>query len=268
MTFFEAITLGVIQGITEWLPISSDGILNLVALDVFGEEFREAFHISLWLHLGTLFSAIIYFRKDVVELTRHFFSSFRSLGRGRDAKSKLTAFLVVSTISTGIVGAPLLFLLPELRLSGSMLTFLIGVFLVFTGLVQKFVPRKKLKTFNDLSLLDGLLIGIVQGITVLPGVSRSGFTIAGLLFRKYEDTAALRLSFLMGIPVIAGGEVLFLLKEGVSFITLPFLVGGLTSFLVGLLSIGMLIKLAIRLPFWKFAVGLGVLAMLVGFFLG
>ena len=106
MNLIEPILLGIIQGVTEWLPVSSEGISSLVMMNFFGKSLSESVFLSIWLHTGTLLAALIYFRKDVWNLVKNLPKySFRG-----NEYNDLTTFLIISTLFTGLVGAPLLLL--------------------------------------------------------------------------------------------------------------------------------------------------------------
>ena len=111
MTVLQSLVLGIIQGIAEWLPISSQGINNLVLLHFFEKTPSEAIRISIWLHTGTVLAAIVYFRKEISDLLRHFPGYLREWRvSGQQERDATTTFLIISTLLTGVVGAPLLIL--------------------------------------------------------------------------------------------------------------------------------------------------------------
>ncbi len=261
----EALVVGAIQGITEWLPISSQGINSLVMIKFFGKSFAEVLSVSLALHIGTLFAALIYFRKDIVnlvDLTRvkpSFFSVF--FKKRKTETERLCLFIVVGTFFSLLVGIPLFFLLEKINFPGKTIMILIGVLLVVTGIVQ---ISKKTGTRKKIENKDGFVVGIAQGFSVLPGLSRSGLTLATLLFRKVEGKQALRLSFLLSIPIVFLLGVFVLLTQRV-LLTLDFLVAVITSFVFGLITISLLMKIAGKINFGWFAVFIGFLAILSGF---
>ncbi len=262
MTIFQSLVLGVVQGITEWLPISSEGINTLILLQFFQKPLAEAIQISIWLHTGTLLAALIYFRRDVVPLLRHLPQYLRELGAGSGTGlDAMTTFLIVSTVLTGVVGTPLIFIgLSQEVIPAGLVTAIIGVFLIITGVVLKYAPRFQ-GTKTTPGIKDAIVLGVVQAFSVFPGLSRSGLTVAGLLFRGYDARQALRISFLMSIPVVLAAEVGLVLINGVSFNLLA-MSGIVTAFLFGLLTIGVLLRIAARIHFWKFCLVLGGLSLL------
>lgn len=258
----QVLILGVIQGIAEWLPVSSEGVLTLVQLHVFDRSFEASLGTALWLHLGTVLAAIVYFRSEVAHIVgklpmwamRH-----RDLP---DDDRRLMDFLALATVATGVVGLPLLALSFQADPLMRAATALIGALLILTGVLQRVARQFGTRSSSDAGRADALLTGLMQGLAVLPGVSRSGFTVAALLFRRFEETEALRLSFLMSIPVIAGAQVLVELGGFVEMDWPTALVGTAASALVGWATIAGLIRVARTLPFWAFAVGLGALSLL------
>lgn len=261
-TFFQGIILGVVQGITEWLPVSSEGINTLIQLHFFQQPIAEAIRISIWLHMGTLFAALIYFRRDVADLSRHLPQYIRDLGASnRSERNALITFLIVSTLLTGAVGAPLMiFGLSERAIPADLFMAIIGGFLIITGMVQKYAPRPSgLKTTPGIG--DTVLLGVVQAFSVFPGLSRSGLTVSTLLFRGYDAKKALRISFLMSIPVVLAAEIGLGLIGGVSF-DLVAISAVLAAFLFGILTIDALLRVATKMRFWKLCVLLGGLSLL------
>lgn len=261
LTFVQALILGVVQGLTEWLPISSEGLNTLILLNVFNVPLAKAIFISVWLHTGTLLAAIIYFRKDLIGLLKYLPRYFKAWRVQESSEGALTSFLIVSTILTGVVGLPLMHLALVIDVPSAFATGLIGMFLIATGVLQRYSRFFKGFGGRRLRLRDGVLLGFVQGLSILPGLSRSGLTIATLLFRGYGALEAVRLSFLMSIPAI------FMAEVGLWFIflaefSLPLIIGSAASFTIGFLTINAFMKLASEVSFWKFCFFLGVLSIL------
>jgi undecaprenyl-diphosphatase len=256
----EYILLGLIQGIAEWLPISSSGMLTLVmsnflnvnSLSVIVEE-------SLFLHLGTFFAALIYFRKDVAELL---FSVFK-YNQTKTETKKILLFLTISTIISGILGLIFLYFLDRFEtiflLSGKSLTLLVGILLMITGIFKVKIKANGIKSSKNLTSSDGVLLGVAQGFSSFPGLSRSGITVSTLLIRKFDDTTALKLSFLMSLPIVLAGNILLNLNN--AMFTLPSLIGVLTSFVFGILTIHGLIKISKRIDFGWFAIIFSILML-------
>jgi undecaprenyl-diphosphatase len=259
LTALQYIILGIIQGITEWLPISSSGILTLAMSNFFEiTDISVLLHAALLLHLGTFFAALIYFRKDVWNLTKSLFNYKNS-----DRETRLILkFLVMTTLITGILGIFIFKALTSinLELTGKAISFFVGFLLLITGIFQIKKRQKGLRKETNLKNNDSLLLGIMQGLSSLPGLSRSGITISTLLLKKFDDTSALRLSFLMSLPVVLLGNI-FLNIQDFSF-TSTAIYGLFAAFIFGLLTISALMKLSRKINFGWFVLIFAVLMML------
>ncbi len=248
MNLFEGVLLGVLQGITEWLPISSSGQSILFLINLFNITPGEAFSISAMLHLGSLFAVVIYFRDRLVGIVK-------------DDKL-LLRFLILASFATALVGIPAYLILRDLfsSFSGEAVTMFIGALLIVTGFVLKQGRDASRAGYNS---SDALYAGGAQGISVLPGVSRSGVTIAALLFRGVEQETALFLSFLLAIPAIIGLVVLEGLRNSAVIFSPSVLAGVVSSFFVSLASMHYLLALARKIDFSGFVIFIGSLALFV-----
>lgn len=256
MEFLEAVLLGVIQGVAEWLPISSEGMLTLAMIHIFDKPFSEAIVYALWLHVGTMFAAITYYQKDVGIVLREI-TTFEHLRKG--SYSLLTKFLFFATLVSLVIGGSLYFIGVD-YLDGASIgaTILIGFALIITGLLQ--LTKKKNTIHKDIRMKDSVVVGVLQGLAVLPGISRSGTTTATLLLQRYGTDQALRLSFLMSIPLVFASSIALLVFEEVVFSGYA-LVAVMVSFLVGLLTIDLFVKLARRINFAYFCLVFGVIVI-------
>lgn len=262
MNLFEPVLLGVLQGITEWLPVSSEGVSSLVMMNLFGKSLSEAVFLSLWLHTGTLLAALVYFREDVAGILKNLPSYARNF-KSTKGFNGITTFLVLATILTGLIGAPLLlFGLNELNVSLNFAMALVGALLIITGLLQKFTVRTGLR--KEPGIRDSVITGIVQGFSVLPGLSRSGLTTSILLFRKYRAKDALRLSFLMSIPAILAAEIGLGVLGKINF-DLYSGIAVFFAFVTGLATIKFLMKTAERINFGWFCIFLGLISIMALF---
>lgn len=256
----EGITLGIIQGITEWLPISSEGAIVLVKENFFGGgELADAIRFSLFLHVGTFLAALVYLRKDV-------FSILASLWRFKSVPAKeraLINFLFVATVISGALGYVLLSVLSgieeEFEFSGRTVTASIGVLLLVTAALQLKKKEEVGKKSADLKFVDGIALGLAQGAAVLPGISRSGITISAFLLRGFNDSDALKLSFLLSLPIVLAGNIV--LNLGGFTISEEALFGLLFSFIFGLATIHLLLKFAARVNFGYFVLVFGALVI-------
>ncbi len=262
----QSVILGIVQGVTEWLPISSKAMVSLVMIKFFNADvsLSEAVYYSIWLHIGTLLAVILFYRVQVVRIIGnlpHYVSDVRS----PSGYNRLTTFLIIATFCTGLVGAPLaIFGLDKVAFSGGLAIAFIGVLLIVTGVLQK-LARRRVSTNKTLSVRDALLVGIIQGFAALPGLSRSGLTTSTLLLRRYAATDALNLSFLLYIPSVLGAEIgLAILKGGIYYSTYS-LFAIVVAFFFGLLTINVLLKVAERIDFSYLCVVIGVLCTLAIF---
>jgi undecaprenyl-diphosphatase len=260
METYQAIILGILQGIFEWLPVSSEGIISLIMINLFGFKLQEAIFLAIWLHTGTLFAAIIYFRNEVKGIISNI---IECLTLKRLKNNNLTSFLIISTILTGVVGVPILiFGIVKINLPGNLATVLIGLLLIITGIAN--LSLKKMKSSKQIRTNDAIPVGLLQGFAALPGISRSGITVATLLFLGYSAKKAIDLSFLMSIPVvlIAGIGLAFFDKIVFDFNSI---LATIFSFIVGFITIKFLIKAAKKLNFGYFCIFIGILSCLALF---
>lgn len=262
----ETIFFGILQGVLEWLPISSRGNLVLAMVGIFGYSAKKALELSVFLHWGTLLAAMIYFRKDIKEIFAGLKSYKLAFKFGETQENKLISFLLVSTLLTGFIGYPLFkLLLITSSFPGEILIGLVGVSLILSGILQKIAAERNqsLKTKENLCLKDSILLGIAQGFSIIPGISRSGITSSAFLFLGYKPETALNLSFLMSIPAVLAAEVGLKLIEGLTTINLiDALVGIFFSFLFGILTIHLFLKIAKKINFWLFCIVLGIISLI------
>jgi undecaprenyl-diphosphatase len=260
--FFHIILLSIIQGLTEFLPISSSGHLILAPL-VFDFE-DQGLAMDAILHLGTLFAIIIYFRDDLSKL---FFSLFNK--NADPSTRKLAVSILLASIPAGMIGLfGMDYIQDNLRATNFIALNLLVWSLVFFIADRSSVGEKKPKTkLYSLTLGQVMLIGFAQAIALLPGTSRSGITIAAGLFSNLSHTTAARFSFLLGTPIIMAAG----LHSLASWFTHPsehqiynythLGVGFLVSFGVGYFAIKLLLKIVARvglLPFIAYRVLLAV----------
>lgn len=259
-----AVLLGLVQGILEWLPVSSEGALTL-ALTALGEAADESVQFGLVLHLGTAVAATVYYRDRLADLAARVPD-----WRPREAFDPDTArlsFLAVATLASFATGGLAYLTIEEVfsALSGGAFVALIGLLLVGTGLLQKTAQGGTLARRSNPGVVDALVVGALQGLAILPGVSRSGTTVSALLLRGHDGERALELSFLLSIPAALAAGALVLLKEGVPSVTPgAALLALAVSAVVGYLTVGALVALVRRVAFWGVCVAFGLLAVVGG----
>ena len=258
----EQIILGAIQGVVEWLPVSSEGVILLVIKNFFDAEagIGAIIHRALFLHLGTFLAALVYFRKDVILLFKALFD-YKSASL---ETKKIFNFLLTATLISGLLGFVLLKAFIELEeqlfLSAKAITMAVGLLLLVTGWLQIKTKKDGVKKIRELSGKDGVLLGLVQALAALPGLSRSGLTVSVLLLRKFNSASALKLSFLMSLPIVLFGNLILNFND-FSF-SLEAAVGLFFAFLFGILTIDLLLKTAKKFEFGWFVLGFGVLVIL------
>jgi len=260
----EYIILGIIQGIAEWLPVSSEGLLIITKSFFFSGDisYKELIRIALLLHFGTFLAALVYFWKDVVLLIKTVFS-FKT--QSRETKN-IFIFLATSTIISGLLGLLFISLLENVFqhfLAGKTITLCIGFLLLFTAYLQIKAKDKGHKNTVDITTADGIILGIAQGFATLPGLSRSGLTVSSLLLLNFEKETALKLSFLMSLPIVLAGNIL--LNFSNIYFSPRVLLGIFFSFLFGLATIKSLLFLAKKFNFGYFVGFFGLLTILASF---
>ena len=272
MTYLFSVLMGVLQGVAEFLPISSSGHLALFQHFFGVENYEETqMFFTVLLHLGTLVSVCVYYWRDVIDMIREFFLGVRDLAvrRGGDAPPPPTRRLVMMII---VATLPLFAILPVKGLvedAMNNVTF-VSIALLATGFILFFSDRmaRGRKNARNATVADALLVGCAQAVGTLPGISRSGITISAGLLRGFERTFAVRFSFLMSLPAVLGANILSLkdaLEAGVDLEMLPiYLVGMVVSGVVGYFAIRLVNLLADKGKFGNFAyycwvVGLGSL---------
>ena len=262
---WESFVLGAIQGMVEWLPVSSEGMLVLAKNNWFGGgSLEEMIKLALFLHLGTFFAAFIYFKKDVVILLQTLFS----YKKASEEEQKLLKFLIGSTLLSGSIGFVFLKTLEEfeqqLVLGANFINVLIGGLLLITGILLLKSKNGGPRSEKDLTNFDTFSLGLVQAFAALPGFSRSGLTVSTLLLRHFNETTALRLSFLMSLPLVLGANIVLNLDKFVFNLNTLIALG--SSFVFGLLTIHLLLAVAKKMNFGYFVLIFGILMIFVGAF--
>jgi undecaprenyl-diphosphatase len=264
MTFLQSAVLGAAQGIFEWLPVSSEGMIVLLNNNLFNQvDFSGSIELALFLHLGTLCAAVLYFWKDISRIVRNIFSY-----KAVELKDKQEInFYVWVTIMSAVIGIAVLQLLDIFESvflgSGLAINIFIACMLFVTAYLLSIQKNTNIKTLGQSRWKDVLMIGIFQGITPIPGISRSGTTVSVMLLQKFSAQAALHGSFILSIPIVIAANA-GLLVQGFD-VTVFHLVGFLTSFIFGYATINILLKLARRMNFARFVFIFALLVLLSSF---
>ena len=245
-TVAQALVMGIVQGLTEFLPVSSSGHLIIVPY-LFGwhDPFIDSLAFSVMLHIGTLLALLIYFWADWLRLVPAGLAAMRDRSLRNDPDRRLAWLLVAATVPAAIVG----FLFNDFIESHVREVGLVAVMLVIAGAVLWLADKRggRAKGVTDVSFPVAIGIGLAQALALVPGVSRSGISISAARFAGLDREAAARFSFLMATPVTAGAAVFELRKlvtgeAGVDVSLEPLLVGMVAAFISGMLAIGVLLR--------------------------
>ncbi|MCJ7695039.1 MAG: undecaprenyl-diphosphatase UppP [Anaerolineaceae bacterium] len=257
MTIIQAIILGIVQGLTEFLPISSSAHLVLVPF-WFNWKLSadQAFVFNVLVQMGTLVAVIIYFSKDLLKIFQAFFKGLAIKKPFENSESRLGWFIILATIPGGLAGLLLKDQVEEIFSN----PFVVIGFLILTALLLALAERfgNKVRTVEKMTPLDAIIIGVFQAAAIFPGISRSGTTISGSLFRKFTREAAARFSFILSIPImLAAGLIgvidLFQLPSLTEFLPIM-IIGFVVSGIIGYLAIAWLMKFLANRPLYTFSI--------------
>jgi len=248
MDYLVYIFLGFLQGVFEWLPVSSKGVVSLF-INYFNIQGVNPLDLALFLHIGTLMATFIYFWKDIKDLIM------------LKDKKFVKFFIIVSFIS-GTLGF-LIYKLTKDFAAGSSLLLVVGLGLLLTSFFQS--RKLKLKMSNTMS---AIVVGLLQSLSAIPGVSRSGSTIFGLSLSESDPEKILRYSYLISIPVVLGADV-YLQRENLVQLSPEVLVAIISSFVFGILTLKVLLTFSKKINFSLFTLIFGLLCIVgavVGYF--
>ena len=254
MGLTEALILGIVQGLGEFLPISSSAHLVLTPWLFGWHDPGLGFNVAL--HLGTLAAVVAYFWRDWLSLV------LNGLKGAKNREGRLFWYLAAATIPGALAGAAL----EHYAETVFRTPLLVGVMLIVMGVILYVADHygARARGIYQVGWRDALLIGVSQAFAIIPGVSRSGATISAARFLGLEREAATRFSFLLSVPIIFGAGVFSLRDIGVSDLTLPFWVGVITSAVTGFAAIAFLLRFVITRNFdifvwYRVILGLGVI---------
>ena len=244
MEIYQALILGIVQGLTELLPISSSAHFEIIKW-IFEWEIPEAFDVAL--HFGTLLAIVIYFFKDWLELIKGGFKYV--VKKEKTVQGRMFWYIVLATIPGGIIG----FILDTFFSDVLDIPWVIATALIVMGIVLYFVDKKcKSETeYEQMTLKQTFLIGVSQALAFIPGVSRSGVTMTTARAMGVKREAAAKYSFLLSTPIVFAATV-YKFKDFV--FDLPFIIGVLASFIVGIFVIKFLLKYLQKGSFKGFAI--------------
>jgi len=266
-----SIIIGIIQGVSEWLPISSKTQIIVSSTILLKLSFQQAYTFGLFMEIGTMAAAVIYFRKELAELIQVI------LGSKDKKQRKLFTYVFFVTVFTGVIGAPLYLIadsIPEIAVGIPML--IIGFVLLADAALIRYSKKRREKgivprKLENLTFKDYVLIGVTQGISALPGVSRSGITTSTMLLLNVEPDEAFKLSFIAGIfaALAAFGLTIVATESNVAASIAKIGLTGLvlaiiTSTIISLLLIDFLIKVAGKQKITYLTAALGTIAIASG----
>ncbi|NHN40974.1 undecaprenyl-diphosphate phosphatase [Halorubellus sp. JP-L1] len=258
------VLLGLVQGVFEWLPISSEGNVA-IALRALGRSADDAVGYALFLHVGTAVSATAYYRDEFADVLDGVTGWRPATAFGEHATA---SYIALAMAVSGVVGIAAYTGLKAVvsELAGGAFVALVGVLLILTGLLQRYANADVEAAKAQPDAVDAVFVGAMQGLAILPGVSRSGTTASALLFRGHDGESAFRLSFLLSVPAaLAAGALEVYQSGGIPGVdptaTLAALV---VAAVVGYATIDALMRVVERVSFWLVCVGLGSLAVVGG----
>jgi undecaprenyl-diphosphatase len=278
MTIIQAIILGIVQGLTEFLPVSSSAHLVLVPyLAGWNLDQGFAFVFDVLVQLGTLAAVIYYFRKDLWEIIKAWVHGIKTRQPLAAENSRMGWYLILATIPAGIAGL-LLKNKVEAAFASPVLTavFLFGTAILLTGaeIFHRQIERgDKARSLNGIKATDAVIIGLFQAISIFPGISRSGATISGGILRKFDRQSAARFAFLMSVPIMLAAGVLGVkdllgvpnLGQMAGLVLTGFILAGLVGYLVIKWFIGYLRGKSL-LPFAAYCAILALIVIAVTYF--
>jgi len=251
MNLIQAILMGIVQGLSEFLPISSSA--HLVFTSNFYKVFKgieiaqtsnEEVFFDIMVHLGTLIAVLIFFRKDIMKIIKAMINAIKTKDWS-DSEAKIGLFIIIGTFLTICLALPINEVAEKLVYS----PVIVGILLFITGftLLYSEYKSKKITEKKDVNLKSSIFIGLAQGLAALPGFSRSGWTIATGLFFGLDRVTAARYSFLLSIPIILGASMVYpLIKidiaEAVQYNWTAIIAGTIVSAIVGYLCIKYFMK--------------------------
>ena len=273
MSIIQAIVLGLVQGLTEFIPISSTGHLKIVP-ELLGWGDPGA-AVSAVIQFGTILAVIIYFFRDLVRLTIGFFRGLAARKPFGDRDSAEAWYVIFATIPIVVIGLALKDVIETKFRSTWLVTFMLIFVAILMQVAEAFAKRRGFRPAEEFNLKDALAMGFGQCIALIPGASRSGSTIMSALFRRVSHEYAARFSFIMSIPAITAAGILELISErehlaGIG--TTPIVVAIVVAFVSGWASIYFLLRYLRRntthiFIYYRYALGAIMVALLASGYL-
>lgn len=269
MSILEAIILGIVQGLTEFLPVSSSAHLRIVT-ELLGIKDPGAGFTAI-IQIGTETAVLIYFFKEIIRIIKNFFLSFskKSGITTKHTDVRLGWMIIAGSLPIIILGLLLQKWIETTFRNLWITVAMLILFAIFLGLADKIGPKKY--KLENLSWLDAIIFGFAQALALIPGVSRSGGTITAGRMMGYDRPAAAKYSFLLAMPAVFGSGFYMLLKAALkaqfTVGTIPLIIATLTSFIVGYAVIVFFMKLISTRTFMPFVIYRIFIAVIIGIFL-
>ncbi len=259
MELIHALLLGILQGITEWLPVSSSGHL-VIAQEMLGLSAEENLLFDLFVHAGTLAAVCVYFRKEIIKIILAMLKSKEVRDEDDGKLRKLGYLILVATIPVGIAGVLLTDTIEDI-----FTLQLVGVALLINASILVFAERSGVKNTNkNVGFVEAMVAGVFQAVAIFPGISRSGSTISGGLFTGLEREVAATFAFLLSVPALVAAFAYGAVKlDSYDSDMVIMSIGAIAAFLTGLASIGFLLKTVKSGKLWMFGVYCALLGAIV-----
>ena len=262
---FESIILGAVQGVAEWLPVSSEAMIVLVKSNFFPEglALSELISYAIFLHLGTVLAVLVYYRKTILSLLSEFFG-YHSLSR--DRKDYIN-FIIIATGTSGVLGLFLIKIIEKYEHifhNDFLINVFVAGFLMITAVLLYLTEQKSRKKEVRLTKKRAMVTGFFQGLAAVPGISRSGSTVAGMGLLGIKKEQALELSFILSIPIVLLANIILNIHQFTS-LSLEKGVALFSAFVFGLITIDLLLRIVRKTRFSIFVAFFAVLLIIVSF---
>jgi len=269
MSIIEAIVLGLVQGLTEFIPVSSTAHLEIVPVLLGWGDPGAAF--SAVIQFGTWIAAVIYFARDIVRLVGGFFRGLAARKIFADTNSREAWLVIIGSIPIAVLGLIFKKHIESTLRSLWIVTAMVIIVAILLLVAEAWASKRQLRSFDELNINDALAVGFGQCLALIPGSSRSGSTIMAALFRSIDRPTAARYSFLLSLPAVGAAGFLELFKERHHLAAIgwtPVVVGIVVAFISGFASIWFLIRYLKEhttgvFIYYRFALGAVMIALLV-----
>ncbi|VVB57672.1 Undecaprenyl-diphosphatase [uncultured archaeon] len=264
MELIQAIVLGIIQGFTAWIPVSSKTQVIIFGTLLYQIPYSTLLAFALALHVGDIIALVVLFRKDLLSMlsVRPALSDLKNYS-SLDENKRMAYFLAISLACSAMVGLPTYLLLRHTLTDLAASTLLAFAGLLLIGMAALMYFSKAASGKGEAGIRAAVLTGLAQGLAVLPGISRSGITESAMLLQNIDQARAVRLSFLMGLPLIVAAVVMFNFTDGYGSLNLTLVAAGIVaSTVTAYATMSFMLELAKRIKFYWFALILGLIALL------